>query len=119
MQFLILLLPMAAWVNAAGIHSYIVDRSLIRLVRTRDPEVLELVRGRPRRWYDPPDELTFQQAQFWRAMHAALSTPRVHDSELSRLVEKSERAHRALRDAVLGGSLISAALLVAVRVIAA
>lgn len=115
MEFLILFLPAALWINAAGIHSWRVDRRLIRWVQARRPQVLDEVRGRPRRWYDAPDALTYQHAGPMRALRSRLASAPPLDPELAELLRLSERAYASLRMACIAGGVFCVVVLVLAR----
>ena len=115
MEFLVLFFPAALWINAAGIHSWRMDRRLIRWVQTRRPQVLDEVRGRPSRWYDPSDALTFQQAGPMRALRSRLASTPPLDPELAELLHRSERADASLRMACIAGGVFCVVMLVLVR----
>ena len=118
MQFLILFLPMALAVNAAGLHCYFVDKKLLRIVRQRYSWALDAARARERRWYDGSEELVVGEKAFRRRLLEALRAPAEADAELGAVLQRAHSARRAFRQALIVSTAATAVLLIAARQLA-
>ena len=113
MQFLVIVLPLALLVDVAWVSLYLADRCLVRLIRARHPAVFEALRGRPRRCFDPSEEVWIQQRAVRRALRQQLAPLLRGDPELAAVLARVDLGERLLRYAAWSGAGLSVILLAA------
>lgn len=111
MQFLAVFLPLALLVDAAWLVLYLHDRRLVRHVRARYPEVFETLRGRSRRWYDPPEEVWVQSRDVRGALRRQLTPLAACDVALAECLAGVDAGERWMRRSVWIGAVLTAALI--------
>jgi hypothetical protein len=79
----------------------------------RHPAVFEALRGRPRRWFDPSEELWVQQRAVRRALRVHLAPLLPGDPELAAVLTRVDAGERFLRYAAWSGAVLSGILLIA------
>ena len=108
--------PGALLVDVAWIALYWRDRTLVRLLRARHPSVFTMLRGRPRRWYDPSEEVWVQQRTVRRELRRLLSPLVAGDPELGAVLAKVDVAELWFRRVVAVAVVLTIALVSALVV---
>ena len=109
MEFLVVFLPLALLVDSAWLVLYLRDRRLVRYLRARHPAVFDAVRGRPRRWYDPAEEMWVQSRDVRRDLRARLAPLASDDPELAEYLAAVDTGERWLRRYVWMGIVLTLA----------
>jgi hypothetical protein len=97
MEFLAVFLPLALLVDSAWLVLYLHERRLVRHIRARHPAVLDELRGRPRQWYDPPEEIWVQIRDVRRKLRPLLAPLAERDPELAEHLAQVDAGERWLR----------------------
>ena len=109
MEFLAVFLPLGLLVDSAWLVLYLRDRRLVRYLRTRHPAVFDAVRGRPRRWHDPPDEMWIQIRDVRRELRAVLAPLASDDPVLAEHLTDVDVGERWLRRCLWMGAVVTVA----------
>ena len=109
MEFLVVFLPLGLLVDSAWFLLYLRDRRLVRYLRARHPAVFDAVRGRPRRWYDPSEEMWVQSRDVRRELRAHLAPLASDDPELAEHLADVDVGERWLRRCVWMGIVLTVA----------
>jgi hypothetical protein len=110
MQFLVVLLPLGLLVDSAWLVLYLRDRRLVRYLRARHPTIFDTLRGRPRRWYDVPEEITVQVRDVRRRLRALVAPLAPADPELAQHLADVDAGERWLRRCVWIGVVLTIGL---------
>ena len=87
-------------------------RRLVRVVRLRQPSLIDGLRERPRRWYDPSDAALVQQTKVRKHFRELVMPLAAGDKEIASRLAEVEAAERVLRAGMWLGLAVTVLLVI-------